>query len=228
VDVKAIVFDSYGTLFDPKKLEERLAGHVPDPATFLDLWREKQRDYFLLADATAHDATFTRVTRDALEYACDRCRCNMTLEDEHELVSAWKNLPPYPDVRSGLEAIGRRMPLGLLSNGTEPSLLTMLDVTDLEVFFKWVRTADEVHRFKPSPAVYELACHATGANPEDILYVSAHPWDVAGAGIFGFVTCRILRTNEPHERFGPKPDFVVKTLDDLPAAFGAPGQRAAA
>ena len=71
-NIKACVFDAYGTLFDVHsavgKYNERL-GVVADQVS--SIWRTKQLEYTWLRSLMKKHADFWQVTQDALDYALD-------------------------------------------------------------------------------------------------------------------------------------------------------------
>jgi 2-haloacid dehalogenase len=76
-------------------------------------------------------------------------------------------------------------------------------------------SADAVKLYKPSPKVYQLAPKHMRLNKREILFVSSNSFDVVGAKNFGFHVCWIRRSGVPRDPFGPEPDLVVKSFDEL-------------
>ena len=69
-DIRACVFDAYGTLFDVAAAAERCRAALGDKADALAaLWRDKQLQYTWLRGLMGEYAEFWRVTGDALDYA---------------------------------------------------------------------------------------------------------------------------------------------------------------
>ena len=65
-----------------------------------------------------------------------------------------------------------------------PGLDALLDATI---------SVDAKKIFKPSPEAYELIGEALGTAPDEVLFVSSNPWDVAGAKAFGLNVAWIER-----------------------------------
>jgi 2-haloacid dehalogenase len=219
VTISAVFFDAYGTLFDVSGVAEVCASIVPRPETFVTGWRRRQLEYSWLRTLMNRYADFERVSADALDATA--AFEGVVLDDRARstLLEAWMRPSAFPDVATSLAAlanhprIGRR--LGILSNGSPPMLATVLRHTGLADRFTWVLSVDEVHAYKPSPAVYALAVRASGASPEQILFVSSNGWDVAGATAFGFRACWVHRGNAAPEHLGETPRHVVPSLDDI-------------
>ena len=78
-------------------------------------------------------------------------------------------------------------------------------------------SAEDVETYKPRPEVYEMARKGLGLEPHEILLVSAHPWDIAGAESFGFQGAWIDRPEAGHhlETLGFDPYYHVNGLDEF-------------
>jgi 2-haloacid dehalogenase len=74
-DIRACVFDAYGTLFGcasaAARCRDRLGDHL-DPLTAL--WRDKQLQYTWLRALQSRHAYFWQVTGDALDFALETAR----------------------------------------------------------------------------------------------------------------------------------------------------------
>ncbi len=60
-----------------------------------------------------------------------------------------------------------------------------------------------------------------GLPPARIGFVSSNGWDAIGAKAFGFTTFWINRAAAPVDRHGPAPDRIISTLADLPPLLGS-------
>jgi len=94
LDIKACVFDAYGTLFDVHSAvgahRERLGKQANEVS---NVWRTKQLEYTWLRSLMGDYAEFWQITGDALEYALDA----HGIEDKtlHEdLMQAYLELKP--------------------------------------------------------------------------------------------------------------------------------------
>ena len=122
-EIKACVFDAYGTLFDVHSA----AAHMKDDlgeksAEMSDLWRLKQLQYTWLRSLMGTHVDFWQVTGDALDYAMRA----LDMEDASlraKLMELYLQLDAYPEVTDVLTALkdgGKKT--AILSNG-EPSML---------------------------------------------------------------------------------------------------------
>jgi HAD superfamily hydrolase (TIGR01509 family) len=89
--------------------------------------------------------------------------------------------------------------------------------------------SDEVGIRKPRPEIFEAAAEALGLSPREILHVGdSLEADVAGAASIGMRTVWLTRRiREPEAQLaryrGPRPDFALDDLRDLPVLMARQG-----
>lgn len=214
--MKAFVFDAYGTLFD---VDAAVGGHhdaLGEAAGEVSaLWRRKQLEYTWLRSLMGDEADFEAVTRDALEYALEAAGTGGAgLVDG--LLAAYRTLPAHPDARPALAALRERgAPVAILSNGTPEMLAAVVGRAGLDDLIDPVISAVDAGVFKPDRRVYDLACRRLGLAPDEITFVSANGFDVAGGGHFGFRSVWIDRTGQTPERLPAAPHRVLASLAEL-------------
>ncbi len=215
--IKACVFDAYGTLFDVHsavgKYREQL-GAAADPVSML--WRTKQLEYTWLRSLMKHHADFWQVTKDALDFAFDMHQItDLSLRDD--LMSAYLNLEPYPEVPEALSLLkARGFKLAILSNGTPDMLDSAVKNSGIADLIDANLSVEEIRIFKPDPRVYQLAVDALDVYSHEIIFQSSNAWDASGASAFGFNVAWINRFGQSKERLPGKPDFEIKNLMELP------------
>eukprot|EP00727_Mastigamoeba_balamuthi_P006235 m51a1_g2230 putative haloacid dehalogenase (231) ;mRNA; f:244224-245027 len=217
--VRAVLFDAYGTLFDVQSVSraaERLfPGHGAAVST---LWRQKQVEYSLLRSAGHVYTDFSHVTADALSYTLAAILPGTAIPEskEQELMDEYKRLDAFDDVVPALaELRAMGVPLGVLSNGTQPMLDAAVASARLSGLLSHVISADDAAQFKPSAEVYALGTGRTGLAAPEVLFVSSNGWDVAGATWFGYTTFWVNRRDAPVEHLGALPRAVGRTLADV-------------
>jgi 2-haloacid dehalogenase len=219
--VHALVFDVFGTLVDWRSGVAdafRASGVSGDPEELADAWRAR---YFpILAEVNTgarpwgdfDDHHF--VTLDGLlaERGAD-----LPVQERRRLVDAWHRLDPWPDVRSGLEALRRLRPTAALSNAHVALLVDLARHGDLR--FDCVLSAELAHVYKPAPEVYQTAARLLGVEPAELMLVAAHPLDLKGARGAGLQTAFVDRPLEygsgSPAREDPDADVSVAQLHEL-------------
>lgn len=217
--IKGILFDAYGTLFDVHSVIEAGRAIATDPQTLSLLWRQKQMEYTWLRALMGRYEDFWRVTEVALKYAVRRLGLAASEAQIGQLMETYLSLAAFPEVKTTLERL-RGLPLAILSNGSPRMLAAAVASSRLTGVFPHVLSVDAVKTYKPSPKVYELGTKAMGLPAGELLFVSANAWDVAGAKAFGYQVCWCNRAKAPMEELGVAPDFTVERLDELLRVVG--------
>ena len=216
-NIKACVFDAYGTLFDVHsavgKHDKRLgdvAGQVSS------IWRTKQLEYTWLRSLMKKHADFWQVTQDALDYALDVF--NITDQQlKTDLINAYLELECYPEVPETLAKLkDSGQQIAILSNGSPAMLEAVTNSSGLEDLVQTILSVEMVGIFKPHPTVYQLALDRLGVRADEIIFVSANAWDASGATAFGLHVAWINRFDQRVERLPFQPDVEIKSLTELP------------
>ena len=221
IDIDALVYDAYGTLFDVHSVialaEQLVSGQG---LALSQLWRSKQLEYTwlqsLMQTPTYRRDDFAAVTRHALDYALDALHLEFSPGQRQQLFDAYLVLATFPDVPMAMAALAPRRQL-ILSNGTLGMLAPLVRHTGLDRHLTAILSVDAADVYKPSPRVYQLAVEKLQLSPARIGFVSSNCWDAIGAKAFGFTTFWINRAGAPVDRHGPAPDRIIATLGELPA-----------
>jgi len=134
------------------------------------------------------------------------------------LTEAYLKLATFPEVRSALAELKRmKLRLAILSNGSPAMLRPVVANAGLRDLVRTVISVDRRKIYKPAPEVYRLAVGRLGVPKTAIGFVSSNCWDACGAKSFGFPVFWINRTEAPVDELGVVPDYIIKSLDELPA-----------
>jgi 2-haloacid dehalogenase len=217
VEVPALVFDAYGTLFDVHSVAQRAEELFPGKGAAISAaWRAKQLEYTWLRTLMGRYEDFNGVTRSSLQWALESLGLDAQEDQVRALQDEYKRLKAFPEVPAVLEKLARRRVLAILSNGHPEMLDAVVDHNRLRGCFRGgVLSVHPARRFKPDPAVYLIAEEALGVTRAVAGFVSSNGWDAAGARAFGFRAYWVNRTGAPVERLGVRPDAVVKDLTEL-------------
>lgn len=214
--VETITVDSYGTLVDPSAATSALAGRVDDAAAVSELWRSRSLTYAMVGNAIDSYQDFYEMNRDGLAYALASHGYDFSEETVSEILSVYHDLDPFEDVRPGLARLREAgYPVYVVSNGSPGMLDSMIDAADIGGVIEDSISADEVERFKPEPEIYRHAAARTGTPIDRIAHVAGPSFDVQGAKSAGMQAIWLNRHDEPWETFGPEPDHVAETFEDV-------------
>src|SRR3954452_21283263 len=207
VDVRALVFDVFGTVVDWRggvaREVSRLLGPEVDAEALADDWRGRyvpSMDRVRSGEMpwTPLDELHRASLDDVLASAGQQ---DVSPNVRDELVLAWHRLDPWPDVVPGLTRLRRSYVLAPLSNGNVALIVDMARRAGLP--WDLVLGAEIVRHYKPDPEVYDAAPSLLMLPPEQVLMVAAHASDLAAARSRGLRTAYVHRPDEFGGRITP-------------------------
>ena len=215
IKTKAVVFDAYGTLFDvnsaAKKCKDKIGAKWE---TFANFWRTTQLEYTWLRSLMKRHKNFWDITEDSLDKSMKVFNINKNMKNE--LLSLYKILSPYPEVKGVLEDLKKKnFKLAILSNGTLDLLNELVESNKLNNLFDDLFSIEEVKIYKPDPRVYEIPIKKYKIKSDEITFLSANTWDVSGGGNFGYNSIWVNRHNSVFDILDFQPKNEVSNLTQL-------------
>lgn len=213
---KAVLFDAF-PVFDPRPVfaltEEIFPGRGPELS---NAWRARQFEYTWLRNSLADYKDFWQVTQDALIFAANSLKLELTAEKRDRLMNAYLQLKAWPDVPEALKAMKTAgLKLAFLSNFTVKMLQAGIANSGLDGMFDHLFSTDQVRAFKPDARAYQMGIDAFKFKREEMVFAAFAGWDAVGAKKFGYPTFWVNRMNQPSEQLGFPPDATGSTLTDL-------------
>ena len=214
-DIKAIVFDAYGTLFDVNSAAEKCKGKIGDKwEGFANFWRTTQLEYTWLRSLMKRHKDFWQVTEDSLDKSMKAFKIDSSMKNE--LLNLYKVLSPYPEVKEVLKKLKvKEYKLAILSNGTPALLSELVKSSNLENIFDDLFSVEEVRVYKPDSKVYDLPIKKYQIKPDEVAFLSANTWDVSGGGNYGYNAIWVNRNNNIFDNLDYKPKNEIKNLKQL-------------
>jgi len=214
-NIKAIIFDAYGTLFDVNSAAEKSKEKIGDKwEHFANYWRTTQLEYTWLRSIMKRHKDFWGITEDSLDKSMKVFNIEPSMKNE--LLDLYRVLSCYPEVKNTLDKLSEKnYKLAILSNGT-PSLLNhLVSNNNLKKTFDDIFSIEEVGIFKPDSNVYEIPIKKYKIQKEEIAFLSANTWDVSGGGNFGYNSIWVNRGNNIFDNLDYKPEFKIKNLAEF-------------
>ena len=212
---KAVVFDAYGTLFDVNSAAEKCKDKIGAKwETFANFWRTTQLEYTWLRSLMKRHKNFWDITEDSLDKSMKVFNINKNMKNE--LLSLYKVLSPYPEVKEVLKDLKKKnFKLAILSNGTPDLLNELVESNKLNNLFDDLFSIEEVKIYKPDPRVYELPIKKYKIKSDEITFLSANTWDVSGGGNFGYNSIWVNRHNSVFDILDFQPKNEISNLTQL-------------
>ena len=214
-NIKAIIFDAYGTLFDVNSAAEKCKNKIGDKwESFANYWRTTQLEYTWLRSLMCKHKDFWEITEDSLDKSMKAYKIDTKMKNE--LLDLYKLLSPFPEVRDTLKILkDRDYKLSILSNGTPSLLNELVSVNELENLFDDIFSIEEVGIFKPSSKVYDIPIKKYNIQKNQVAFLSANTWDVSGGGNYGYNSIWVNRNNNIFDNLDYKPVHEIRELKDL-------------
>ena len=214
-NVKAIIFDAYGTLFDVNSAAEKCKDKIGDKwEPFANFWRTTQLEYTWLRSLMGRHKDFWRVTEDSLDKSMKAFQIDASMKDE--LLNLYKVLSPFKEVHKTLKILKeKKIKLAILSNGTPSLLNELVKSNNLENLFDDIFSIEEVGVYKPNSKVYDMPVKKYKIKKNEIAFLSANTWDVSGGGNYGYQSIWVNRNNNIFDNLDFKPNFEIKDLSGL-------------
>jgi len=213
---KAVAFD-YFVLFNADSVIPEVEKVFPGRGRELtNLWRTRQFEYGWLRSITNRYVDFFTITEDALVYAANALKLELTPDNKRRLADAYLHLTPWPDTADSLrrlKASGVR--IIALANFSPAMIRSNADNAGLTDLFDALVSTDVNHTYKPDPRAYQLGIDHLHLAKQDIAFAAFGGWDAAGAKSFGYPTYWVNRFNQPVEELGIQADQTSTNLDGL-------------
>ena len=214
-NIKAIIFDAYGTLFDVNSAAEKCKDKIGTKwENFSNYWRTTQLEYTWLRSLMSRHKDFWKVTEDSLDKSMKVFNINPNMRTE--LLDLYKILSPYPEVKETLKLLREKSyKLSILSNGTPALLDELVRRNNLKNIFDDIFSVEEVGIFKPDSKVYELPVNKYNIKKDEILFLSANTWDVSGGGNYGYNSVWVNRNKNIFDNLDYQPLDEIHDLSEL-------------
>ena len=213
-NIKAIIFDAYGTLFDVNSAAEKCKDKIGSKwESFSNYWRTTQLEYTWLRSLMKRHKDFWKITEDSLDKSIKVFNINPDMKSE--LLDLYKILSPYPEVKETLKLLKEKnYKLSILSNGTPSLLKRLVSRNNIEVFDD-IFSVEEVGIFKPDSKVYDIPIKKYEIEKNEVAFLSANTWDVSGGGNYGFNAIWVNRNNTIFDNLDYSPVNQINNLKHL-------------
>ena len=214
-NIKAIIFDAYGTLFDVNSAAEKCKDKIGDKwESFANYWRTTQLEYTWLRSLMNRHKDFWQVTEDSLDKSMKAFKINLAMRNE--LLNLYKKLSTFPEVKEVLNDLKKKnYKISILSNGTPSLLNELVSSNNLDNVFDDIFSIEEVGIYKPDSKVYNLPIKKYQIKKDEVAFLSANTWDVSGGGNFGYNSIWVNRNKNIFDNLDYKPKNEVENLTQL-------------
>lgn len=210
-----ILLDVYETLLDMSDVKRRVNGLLGTGKGYT-LWFELLLQYSFFENCIGPFHGFAALSRAALQMTAQVLRQPVEEQRMEEVLQLMKHLPLNEGVQRGLSLLyDKGYRLAALTNSPEKIVRERMEKTGLISYFESVLSAETVKKFKPAPEVYQWAFRQLGVQPGQVLTVTAHGWEVAGALQAGMQVAYLQHPGQALYPLAPPPTLQAKDLLQL-------------
>ncbi|GAB1195580.1 hypothetical protein APSETT444_004841 [Aspergillus pseudonomiae] len=229
--IKAVFFDFMGTCLDwHTSVVQSLPPSIPrDEGSKLALeWR---RQYFIENQQRFQrnllpediDITLARVFEAVLNKSYSEYTSHFDIETKAQLIKAWHAQPAWPEVPIAIRSIREDLGLEVFvhANGTTRLQLDLVRSSGLN--FNMLFSSQLLGLYKPNLEAYRRALQLVKLQPEEVVMVAAHAYDLRAAKKIGMKTVYIHRwtddVDENMDEVGKEFDVFLEGMEQLPATI---------
>tara|TARA_B100001564_G_scaffold255033_1_gene216989 strand:+ start:232 stop:897 length:666 start_codon:yes stop_codon:yes gene_type:complete len=218
-NIKAIIFDAYGTLFDVNSAAEKCKNKIGNKWEFFaNYWRTTQLEYTWLRSLMNRHKNFWQITEDSLDKSMKVYEIDKSMKDE--LLNLYKVLLTFNEVPEVLKNLKKKkFKLAILSNGTPTLLNELVKTNKLNNIFDDIFSIEEVGIYKPNSKVYDMPIKKYNINKNEVAFLSANTWDISGGGNYGYNCIWVNRNNNVFDNLDYIPKYEIKNLNQLLEIF---------
>ena len=214
---KVLVFDVYETLLDMNDMERKI-NVVLESKTAYKLWFELFMQYCFANNSLDTYQDFMAIANATLQMTGNEVGKPLSYSESVEIIFLLKHLPVHEEVQSCLSELNDLdYTLIALTNAPEKIVCERMERTGLISYFENVLSADKIRKYKPEKELYEWAAHKLGVSTNEMLMITCHGWDIAGAANAGMKTAFLRRDRQLFYPLSPPPDLSYETLPTLVA-----------
>ena len=214
-NIKAIIFDAYGTLYDVNSAAEKCKNKIGEKwEDFANHWRTTQLEYTWLRSLMNRHKDFWQITEDSLKKSMEAYKIETSMRND--LLNLYKVLSPFEEVLETLKSLKeKKYKLAILSNGTPELLNELVKTNNLESFFDDIFSIEEVGVYKPNTKVYDIPIKKYGIKKNEVIFLSSNTWDVSGGGNYGYQSIWVNRNKNIFDYLDYTPKNQLNSLKGL-------------
>ena len=208
--IKAIIFDLDGTLIDSV---DDLANSVNYTLGRLDLPLHTTEEI----KSFVGDGVQKLIKRSLGQTHMEKFDDAFAIFMKHYGVHCTDNTVLYPKVAETISFLAEKYSLAVLTNKSATFSHKILKALKIDSYFKEVLGGDSLPTKKPDPAGILYLADKWGLAPDQLVMVGDHATDIEVGQRAGCKT--VFIEGGIGETRGLKPDFVIKSMDELPDLF---------
>lgn len=212
---KLILTDVYETLLDMSEVQKKI-NQLFDSKRGYTIWFEMFMEYCFVNNSLKTFNDFNSIAGATMRMTAQMLGKSIEDEDIVATLELLKQLPVNDCVQEGLSLLrDQSFRIAALTNAPEKTVIERMERTGLVSYFEEVLSAEHVKKYKPHIEVYQWALKKLGVKANEVMMVTSHGWDIAGAASAGMQTAYLKKSTQVLYPLTPQPDVRCRDLEDL-------------
>jgi 2-haloacid dehalogenase len=224
--IKAVFFDFMGTCLDwHSSVVQALPSAIPthDASKLALEWRQLyflENSHRVSQNLNPEDIDITLArTLDVLLDRLPEHKPHFDAKTKVDLIQAWHSQKAWPEVSQAINTLRRDLGLEVFvhANGTTRLQLDLTRSSGLD--FDMLFSSQMLGAYKPKPEAYEKGLQLVKLQPQEVVLVAAHAYDLRGAKTCGMRTVYVHRwtddIDENMEEVKTEFDAFLDSMDNL-------------
>jgi len=213
--IKSVFFDLNETLTNTELLGANFKKYFNDESVS-KYWFTKLLHTSVIMGAMETYKNFGELGKHVLDSVALEYNANLSDEEKVNILSSFKALPPHKDVIEAMKLLRvNGIRVIVVSNSSLEMIGLQLTNAGIIDYVDGYYSVDSVCRYKPFKEVYSYVANQESLNPEEVMMIACHDWDLFGAKKAGLKTGYIIRKKTIYNPFYEQPDLQSDSLIEI-------------
>ena len=211
--IKLAIFDVNQTIFNFSEIKKRFKEKKINPL-LVDQWFINTLKEGFASSTPEKFLSFSKIAKEELKKLIINKKKNpQTLKF---LFDGFKSLTANNDIKDSFKILKKHnIKIATLTNGPKKNSINLLKKNKLIELVNYQFSIEDIKIWKPNPEPYLFVSDKLNYNPNEIIMVAAHGWDINGAKNVGMKTGYIRSYEKKLSSYYDKADFAAENCKEL-------------
>ena len=211
--LKLAIFDVNQTIFNLNEVKKRFKEKKINPL-LVDQWFINTLKEGFASSTPEKFLSFSKIAKEELKKLIIYKKKNPQILKF--LFDGFKNLKANHDIKDSFKILKKRnIKIATLTNGPKKNSINLLKKNKLIELVNYQFSIEDIKIWKPNPEPYLFVSDKLKYNPNEIIMVAAHGWDINGAKKVGMKTGYIKSYEKKLSSYYDKADFAAENCKEL-------------
>ena len=211
--LKLAIFDVNQTIFNLNEVKKRFKEKKINPL-LVDQWFINTLKEGFASSTPEKFLSFSKIAKEELKKLIIYKKKNPQILKF--LFNGFQNLKANHDIKDSFKILQKNnIEIATLTNGPKKNSINLLKKNKLIELVNYQFSIEDIKIWKPNPEPYLFVSNKLKYNPNEIIMVAAHGWDINGAKKVGMKTGYIKSYEKKLSSYYDKADFAAENCKEL-------------